>query len=134
MSSGTSAAAPSRRYSGASKLITEVLASWQCLTSGEGAAQGYAEWRVCEDQLVARADRREHRAPLTDHFVDRLPIRGAHVGDARGDLERGFGIDEYGLTARREISLRRVHEMQHRDIVSGCAQPPNGALDVGDVH
>src|SRR5205814_7153780 len=96
--------------------------SWKRLPSGESATKRHTEWRVGRDQLVARADRREHRAPLLDHLGYRLSIGSADIGDARGDLELTLRIDEDGFAARRQVPLRRIHEMEHRDVVADRPQ------------
>src|SRR5690348_2839925 len=108
--------------------------SWQCLTSRERAPEWYAEGCVGKDQLVARTDGGEHRAPLVDHFANGLTIRGTDIGDARGDLHRALRIDEDGLTARRQLPLGGIHEVQHGDVMANGPESTDGALDLGDVH
>src|SRR3954465_5679289 len=96
MRSGTSAAAPNKRYSGASRLTGRAdRTSWKRLPGGEGPTERNAEGCVGADQPIAGAERRKHRTPFADHFVDCLSIRSAHVGDARGDLHLALRIDEH---------------------------------------
>ena len=103
MSSGTATAPASSRYSGARKLMRQ----GSCCRRGEGAPERDAERRVGRHDLVADAERSEHRAPFADHLLHRVAIRHAHVGHARRHAQVALRVGEQRFAARRQLAFGR---------------------------
>ncbi len=62
------------------------------------------------------------------------PIRGPHLGDARGNLHVRLRIDEQRFSAGGELALRRIDDVQHRHVVPHRAETTHGRLDLAGLH
>ena len=112
MSSGTAMAAAEQQIQRSEK------AHGSCWRAAKARRSGTPNGASVTIDLVADAQRAEHRPPFADDFFDGVAVRGAHVGDAGRHVELALGIDEQRLTGRRQVALGRIHDVEHRDVVA----------------